>query len=242
MGSTVGWMVEKHYKGDRVNLELGMEYLHSQTDEQLLLGRKWGWGVEPYMEKVEWLVGCHFTSVLDHEQVWLQGGTIKAIEPIMLDWGMARQDMILEDTRGDGIVLDWKCKLKTDSDKFSISRDIDLMGNQAELYPLAWNSSDHPLKIKKVRFVYLMEGKAPLVEDRRVDPRRSEQWYKGYMNTVGQINMLELHPESIHDKLTENPYHITPWGYPCELRDHCVGGEHPQGVLEKFIQIEGRVK
>jgi len=241
MGSTVGWMIEQHYGGHQVSLEMGVEYFHQQTDQEIADGRKWGWGVEAYMEKVEWLIRSHYESVLANEQVWLQGGRIVAIEPIMLDWGRARQDMVLEDTRDDGVVLDWKCKIKADSDKFSISRDIDLYGNQAELYPLSWNSSDRVPKIKKVRFVYLMEGKAPLVEDRRVDHRRSERWLQGYMNTVMRINQLELSPQ-MEDQLTENPYHITPWGYPCEFRDHCTQGEHSQGVLEGFIQVERRVK
>lgn len=245
MGSSVGWGVEWYYKvKETIPLptlrDLTLENYHNSIREELSKGREWDWGVEAYSERIPALIEHHLYNILNHQKIWLGDGRVVSVEHPMEGWGNSRTDMVIEESDGTGTVLDWKCKLKAESDKFSISRDIDLMGNQSELYPLAWNSEGVGPTIKRVRFVYLMEGKLPLVEEKVVLRERQAQWLKGYGVLTSQINTLELTPESIHDKLIENPYHITPWGYPCEFVEHCKMGESNQGGVEGFIQVERR--
>lgn len=244
MGSSVGWGVEQWYIPARVInttsqlIEATLGYYKRVIDQQLTLGREWDWGVEEYSARIPNLIEHHLTNILTHPHIWLGEGKVICVEHPMEGWGNSRTDMIIEESDGTGTVLDWKCKLKAESDKFSISRDIDLMGNQSELYPLAWNSEGKGPVIKRVRFVYLMEGKLPQVEEKVILRERQAQWLKSYGVLTSQINTLELTPEHIHDKLIENPYHITPWGYPCEYVEYCKHGEGGFGGAEGFIQVE----
>jgi hypothetical protein len=240
MGVTVGWSIDQSIKGIEHDAR---GYFHTLLEDQLALGREYDFGVEDYMEKyqIDVLVDTHIRNVWDNQETWLQGGEIIASEPVMMEWGQARQDLILKDTQGLGVVLDFKCKLKADSDKFPISRDIDTYGNQRHLYPLAWDSQSD-LKIKTVRFVYIQEGRQPIVEDCIVEPRRQARWLQAYQNVCESIEEYEKEIDLIPYDLTENPYHMTPWGYPCEFRDYCMSGENPQGALGQFIQVERKPK
>lgn len=243
MGSSVGWGVEGYYTTQpqltiQQAVQDALDEYHYLTFDQFTLGREWDWGVEEYSERIPRLIEHHLTNILTHPEIWLGEGKVICVEYPMGGWGNSRTDMVIEESDGTGTVLDWKCKLKAESDKFSISRDIDLMGNQSELYPLAWNSLEIGPVIKRVRFVYLMEGKLPLIEEKVILRERQVQWLKGYGNLTAQINNLELTPEHIHDKLIENPYHITPWGYPCEYVEYCKHGEGGFGGAEGFIQVE----
>lgn len=242
MGITVGWSVDQTIKKINHNPE---DYFATLLQEQLNLGRVYDFNVESKVETLPQLITKHITNIWEYQDTWLKGGTIIASEPIMTEFGNARQDVIIEDPQGFGVVGDFKCKLKADSTAFPISRDIDLYGNQAQLYPLAWNQEQGIPTIKTMRFIYIQEDRKPIIEDQIINPRRQEKWLKGYENVVHKINMLEILEEpnsgNMIDYLTENPHHITPWGYPCEFREYCASGEHEQGVLSEFIQAE-RVK
>ena len=236
MGQTVGWMYDLHIRQEPFD---GIEYFTANLEAQLALGRQYDYnGVEEYVPKVKQLILNHFKSLCESEPRWLGDGKIIASEPVMAMWGNSRQDLVVELPSWKGMVVDIKCKLKADSPKFATSRDIDLNGNQAQMYPLAWNSLNLPLKIKVMRFVYLQDGREPIIEDTIINIKRTERWLQAYHNVVGQINILEAHPESMANRITENPYHITPWGYPCEYLNYCMQGEDPQGALGEFIQIE----
>ncbi len=245
MGSTVGWYMEEWYGNkDLANIihTFGLDYqdyFWSLVNEQRALGRVWDYGIdESTLEKVIGKIEHHCETLLNNEETWLQGAKVIACEPIMREWGEARQDMILEGPTGEGIVLDFKCKYSDKVTTFATGRDIDLYGNQSLLYPIAWNSQGRPPKITKVRFVYVVEGKLPIVEDVVCNPKRQAKWLAMYDEVCQQIYRAEQAP---HPVLLENPYHMTPYG-PCEFREYCASGEHEQGVLNEFIQVERKEK
>ena len=241
MGQSVGWYMDQVFKG--VESRNAIVYFYSLLDEAKANGRTYGYGIdEKTIEKVEYKIADHIDTLMTYEQDWLQGGTVIASEPVMNEWGQARQDIVIEGPAGEGIIGDFKCKYSDKKKSFAVSRDIDLYGNQKELYPLAWNSTNHPLVITKMRFIYSVEGARPIVEDVLVNPKRQVRWLQQYNNVVEQIHNLELTPTTICDKIIENPYHITPWGYECEFRTYCMSGEHDQGALVEFIQIERKAK
>jgi len=240
MGVVVGWYMDQRFRGVYPDFAGYFEDVLSQARNQ---GRVYDYGItEEVIYGLLRKINEHIQSLTTYQESWLKGGTVIASEPIMYDWGEARQDLIIEGPGGEGIVADFKCKYSDKQNSFAISRDIDLYGNQKELYPLAWNSQDHQLKITKMRFIYSTPGKAPIVEDVLVNPRRQIRWLKHYDTVVKQIHDLELTPDEMCDRVTENPYHITPWGYECEFRTYCMSGEHDQGALTEFIQIERKEK
>ena len=242
MGQTVGWSIDQTIKNGNNERIYGVDYFKALIQKQLDLGREYDFGCLDYVPKIERLVETLIDNIWAHQDLWLGDCKVVASEPVMQEWGQARQDLVLQTPEGDGIVLDFKCKLKADSDKFAISRDIDLHGNQAQLYPMAWNSLDHPLKIKIMRFVYIQEGRKPIVEDQIINLRRQGRWYQSYEATKTQIHFLEHVADPIEDNLTENPYHMTPWGYPCEFREYCASGEQGFGGASEFIQVERKEK
>lgn len=240
MGQSVGWSIDNTFKG--IMNKSPWDFFQSLLDEQLGLGREYDFGVdEGKVKEAKQKVTEHIDNLWEHKDLWLGKGTVIASEPIMEDWGLARQDIVIEEYTGSGTVADFKCKYSDKEVSFAKSRDVDLYGNQAMLYPIAWNSLNHPVKITKVRFIYSVIGKPPIIEEVVCQQLRQEKWLQSYYNTVAQINMLELTPETIHDRLLENPYHQTPWGA-CEFREFCSQGEHGQAGLGEFIQVERKKK
>ena len=243
LGTTVGWMYEQHFHKHTNLPQKGVEYFDTLLQTQRDLGRVYGWGIEEDVERVKKKVDTLFQSLLYSEEMWTNGGKVIACERVLKEWGEARLDLAIEHPAGYGIIADIKCKISSKSAKFPISREIDLYGNQAELYPLAWNHEGNTLPIRLMRFIYLMEDKPVQIEDRVVDPVRSRQWLKSYQNITRQIDSLEREDiTTVRDELIENPYHFTPWGYACEFHKYCTLGEHPQAGLEEFIQVERKEK
>ncbi len=237
MGTTVGYAMDGRYRGI-ASIECE-SYFWDLVKEQRSLGRTWDYGIEEdTLDRVLEKITNHIETLMTYEDQWLEGATVIASEPIMEEWGLARQDLVVETTTGAGRVIDFKCKYSDKATSFATSRDVDLYGNQAMLYPIAWNSQGFPLKITQMRFVYVVDGKPPIIEDVICNPKRQAKWLEMYDEACRQIYQHEAHPEV---PLLENPYHMTPWG-PCEFREYCASGEHEQGVLNEFIQVERKEK
>ena len=240
MGTTVGYIMDCTYNPVREKRgQFAEDYFWNLVKEQRSLGRTWDYGIEEEtLDRVIGKIQSHINTLMAHEDQWLEGATVIASEPVMKEWGLARQDLVVETKTGIGRVIDFKCKYSDKATSFATSRDVDLYGNQAMLYPIAWNSQGFPLKITQMRFVYVVEYKPPIVEDVICNPKRQAKWLEMYDEACRQIYHHEEHLEA---PLLENPYHMTPWG-PCEFREYCNSGEHSQGVLNEFIQVERKEK
>lgn len=241
MGITVGEMVEGWIQGEDISVQKIEDTIAGKLQEQYDLGRQLGFGVENHVEKLGGMVAGHFDKLVSNTGVWMEDCTIVGCETVLEDWGNARTDILLEHKNGYLIIVDLKCKYSKNTETFTISRDIDLWGNQSMLYPIAI-SQKYDKPVEYMRFVYCVEGKLPQVFEQRMNRSRQLKWLQMYGQTVKQIRALNKNPCTIPDLVLENPYHTTPWGYRCEFANYCLEGEHPQAAVHEFIQVERKKK